>query len=118
MARARPRSTLKYSERFKATAVKLSQLPGVQVQEVADSLCIHLFKLSKWRKEAKEGLIVTKGVNLDKAAAAELKELRKIKKDYERLKVEHDLLKEAIEFSSNRRATSSPSSMPTKKKRQ
>ena len=118
MARARPRSTLKYSERFKATAVKLSQLPGVQVQEVAESLCIHPFMLSKWRKEAKEGLIVTKGVNLDKAAAAELKELRKIKKDYERLKVEHDLLKKAIEFTSNRRATSSPSSMPTKKKRQ
>jgi transposase len=114
MAKSGPRTTRKYSNRFKATAVKLSQLPGVEVQEVAQSLCIHPFMLSKWRKEAAEGLIVTKGIQLDKQASAELKELRKIKKDYERLKIEHDLLKKAIEFTSKRKATSSSSSTRTK----
>jgi transposase len=38
--------------------------------------------LSRWRKQAHEGLIVTKGVAVDKAVAAELKELRRIKKQY------------------------------------
>ena len=71
--------------------------------------------LSRWRKQAREGQIVSKGVEVDKQVAAELKELRKIKKAYERLQVEHDLLKKAIEFTSKRRATSLPSSTSTKK---
>ena len=69
--------------------------------------------LSRWRKQAREGLIVTKGVEVNKEIAAELKELRKIKKAYERLQVEHDLLNEAIKFTSKRRTTSTPSSPTT-----
>ena len=88
-----PRTTPRYSEHFKATAVRLSQLPGVAVQDVAESLYIHPFMLSRWRKQAREGKIVTKGVEVDKDVAAELKELRKLKRDYERLRIEHDLLK-------------------------
>jgi len=84
------------------------------VQDVAASLYIHPFMLSRWRKQAREGLIVTRGVAVDKAVAAELKELRRIKKQYERLKLEHDLLKKAIEFTSTRRTTSMPSSPTTK----
>ena len=116
MPRPGPRTTYKYTEQFKATAVRLSELPGVAIQDVASSLYIHPFMLSRWRKEAREGLIMTKGVEVDKAVAAELKELRKVKKDYERLKVEHDLLKKAIEFTSKLKATSSPSSTPSKKR--
>ena len=41
--------------------------------------------LSRWRKQAREGLIVTKGVEVDKDVAAELKELRELKREYERL---------------------------------
>jgi hypothetical protein len=40
-----------------------------------------------------KGDIVTKGVKLDPQVAAELKELRKLKKDYARLQMEHDILK-------------------------
>ncbi len=93
MARPGPRTTYRYTEKVKATAVRLSQLSGVSVQDVAASLYIHPFMLSLWRKQAREGLIVTKGVEVDKEIAAELKELRKIKKAHERLKIEHDLLK-------------------------
>ncbi len=57
-----------------------------------------------------------KGADVDKEIAGELKELRRIKKDYERLKVEHDLLKKAIEFTSIRNQTSSLSSTTTKKR--
>ncbi|HUG98944.1 MAG TPA: transposase [Gammaproteobacteria bacterium] len=114
MPRPGPRTTYRYSDHFKATAVRLSELPGVAVQDVAASLYIHPFMLSRWRKQAREGQIVTKGVAVDKAVAAELKELRRIKKEYERLKLEHDLLKKAIEFSSTRKARSSPSSSTAK----
>ena len=109
-----PRTTYRFSPEFKATAVRLSQMPGVAVQDVARSLYIHPFMLSRWRKQAREGTIVTKGVGVDKEVLAELKELRRVKKAYEQLKVEHDLLKKAIAFTSERRATSSPSS-PSKK---
>jgi transposase len=47
---------------------------------------------------------------VDKDVAAELKALRRMKKDYERLKLEHELLKKAIEFTSRRKVKSSPSS--------
>ena len=110
MPRPGPRTTYKYSDRFKATAVRLSQLPGVAVQDVADSLYIHPFMLSRWRKQAREGLIVTKGIAIDKETAAELKALRAMKRDYERLKLEHEILKKAIAFTSEQKATSSPSS--------
>jgi transposase len=103
MPRPGPRTTYKYSERFKATAVRLSQLRGVSVQEVADSLYIHPFMLSRWRKEAREGEIAMKGIEVEKDVAAELKELRRIKRDYERLKVEHELSKKPSSSLQNER---------------
>ena len=115
MPRPGPRTTNKYSDRFKATAVRLSELPGVEVQDVAESLYIHPFMLSRWRKQAREGQIVTKAVQVEKDVATELKSLRRIKKDYERLKLEHAILKKAIAFTSQRRARSSSSSKPTAK---
>jgi transposase len=110
MPKPGPRTTYKYTQEFKATAVRLSKLPGVAVGDVAQSLYIHPFMLSRWRKQAREGVIVTKGVAIDKEVAAELKELRRVKKAYEQLKIEHDLLKKAIAFTSSPRPISSPSS--------
>ncbi len=115
MPRPGPRTTNKYSDRFKATAVRLSELPGVAVQDVADSLYIHPFMLSRWRKQMREGQIVSK-VRVDKEVTAELRELRQLKKKYERLKLEHEILKKAIEFTSERKARSSSSSKPTAKR--
>jgi len=114
MPKPGPRTTYKYSDEFKATAVRLSQLGGIAVQDVAEALYIHPFMLSRWRKEAREGLIMTKGVEVDKEVAAELKALRRMKKGCERLKLEHEILKKAIEFTSARKATSLPSSRRTK----
>ncbi|MCW9057260.1 MAG: transposase [Gammaproteobacteria bacterium] len=114
MPKPGPRTTYKYSEEFKATAVRLSQLGGVAVQDVAEALYIHPFMLSRWRKEAREGMIMTKGVEVDKDVAAELKALRRMKRDYERLKIEHEILKKAIEFTSARKETSSHLSKRTR----
>lgn len=57
MPRAGPRKIHHYSLEFKLKAVKLSQLKGVEVQAVADALEIHPFMLSKWRKEARDGVL-------------------------------------------------------------
>jgi len=50
-----PKKVHRYSAEFKLTAVKLSGMPGVQVQTAADALDIHPFMLSRWRKEARDG---------------------------------------------------------------
>ena len=110
MPKPGPRTTYKYSDEFKATAVKLSELKGVEIQAVAKALYIHPFMLSRWRKEMREGKIMSKGADVNKEVAAELKELRKLKKAYERLKMENELLKKAIEYTSSRNQTSSGSS--------
>lgn len=108
MARPGRRTTKKYSEEFKATAVRLSEMDGVAVKDVAESLSIHPFMLSRWRKEARDGKLEIRGVAVEAGVAAELEALRRVKKEYERLKVEHELLKKAIEFTSTRRETSLP----------
>jgi len=115
MPKPGPRTTYKYSEEFKSTAVRLSHLSDVSVHDVAESLSIHPFMLSRWRKQVKDGEIMSKSVKVNKEAVVELKALRQMKKDYERLKIEHVLLKKAIEFTSTKRAISSNSLKPTRK---
>ena len=111
MPRAYTRKLHKYSEEFKATAVVLSELDGVAVQDVANELDIHPFMLSRWRKQVRDGVIAARKKQiLDPEIEAQLKELKQLKKDHARLKMEHDLLKKAIAFTSKRRTTSSNSS--------
>jgi len=107
----------RYSETFKATAVKLATMNGVLKQDVAESLDIHPFMLSRWIKEVREGKIVAKGkkVELDTETVTELKRLKKLEKEHERLKLEHALLKKAIRFCSEQKQTSSASSSRTGK---
>lgn len=57
-----PRTTCRYSREFKATAARLSQLDGVEVCDVAQSLCMHPFMLSKWRRQVREALRVAGGL--------------------------------------------------------
>lgn len=108
------RKTKRYSDEFKATAVRLSSLPDVLIQDVAYELDIHPFMLSRWRKEYREGRIVAKNkIEIDPKTAAELKRLRVLEREHARLKVEHDLLKKAIRFSSEQKQKSSRSSNDT-----
>lgn len=113
MARAGPRKVARYGEQFKATAVKLSSLPGVLIQDVAAALDIHPFMLSLWRKQVREGVIVAKAAKLDVETKAELKRLRELERRYKVLKEEHELLKKAIRFASDRKRRSSSSSKQT-----
>jgi transposase len=112
-----PRKIHNYGNEFKATAVKLSHLPGVQVQDVAEALDIHPFMLSRWRKEYREGLIVdnSKPDIETPAKITELYRLRQLEKEHAILKEEHALLKKAIRFCSEQRQKSLPSSSRTGK---
>lgn len=110
-----PQKVARYGVEFKLKAVQMSHAPGVQVKDVAESLCIHPFMLSKWRKQVRDGVLAGQMPELDVASLAELSRLRELEVKYKRLQMEHDLLKKAIWFASARKAKSSPSSRQTGK---
>jgi transposase len=107
-----PRRVNQYSLEFKLSAVKLSKLPGVQVQHVAEALDIHPFMLSRWRKESREGRLRGKSrkLELNTRLVAELRQLAELQQRYALLKEEHELLKKAIRFCSQAKRRSLPSS--------
>lgn len=108
----RPRRINSYSAEFKLQAVRLSEIDGVLVQDVAEALDIHPYMLSRWRKEAREGRIrakVPKPLPPPKVSR-EVKELARLKREHALLNQEHALLKKAIRFTSARKPTSSRSS--------
>ena len=104
-----PQKIYRYGVAFKLKAVQLSNQPGVLIKDVAESLCIHPFMLSRWRKEVRDGELVGKAAPLDATSVAELQRLREVEQQYKRLQREHDLLKKAIRFCSERKQRSMPS---------
>ena len=120
MAKPGPQKVKKYDLEFKLKAVALSDQPGVLIKDVAESLCIHPFMLSRWRKEVRDGVLSGTPPAPDTEAVAEavaeLKRLREVERQYRQLQQEHDLLKKAIRFVSERRQMSSPSSKQTGKR--
>jgi transposase len=112
--RAGPKKVQRYSLEFKLKAVKLSQLKGVEVQAVADALEIHPFMLSRWRKEARDGVLrgrVSMPPAVQVPAAHDVKRLQALQRAHAVLQEEHALLKKLIRFSSARQRTSSRSSI-------
>jgi transposase len=91
-------------------------LDGVQVQEVAETLDIHPFMLSRWRKEYREGKIVadkrTKVTSIRKEKA-ELDKVKQLETENARLKQENDLLKKWQRFLAERKQRNSNSSQET-----
>ena len=95
----------RYGLDFKLKAVRLTKIPGMQVQTVAASLDLHPVMLSRWRQEFREG-------RLNDAAPRirEIQRLQELEKAHKLLLEEHELLKQAIRFCSERRPTYSRSS--------
>ena len=62
-----------YGVDFKLRAVQLSNQPGVLVKDVAGSLDIHTFMLSKWRKQVRDGELTGKPPPLQPANSREAK---------------------------------------------
>ncbi len=90
-----PRKTWQYSNEFKAKAVELTHLDDIKIKDVAKTLDIHPFMLSRWRKEYREGKIVAskKKVTSLSKEKKELDRLKKLEKENARLRQENDLLK-------------------------
>jgi transposase len=112
MPRAGPKKVHRYSLEFKLKAVKLSQLKGVEVQAVADALEIHPFMLSRWRKEARDGVLRGR-VSVAHAVTPpprDMKRFQSLQRAHALLQEEHALLKKLIRFTSARKPTSSRSS--------
>ena len=104
----------RYSLEFKLKAVKLSQLKGVEVQAVAEALVIHPFMLSRWRKDARDGVLRGRA-SLPAAVkkmplAREMKSFQTLQRAHAVLQEEHALLKKLIRFTSARKPRSSRSS--------
>ena len=97
----KPRKTWHYLNEFKVKAVQLSLLENVQVKEVAETLDIHPFMLSRWRKEYREGKLVADKRQKITPMSKEIKELDRVKKleqENARLRQENDLLKKWQRF--------------------
>ena len=97
MPRAGPRKIHRYSLEFKATAVRLSHLPDVEVQAVAKALDIQPFMLSRWRKEEREGVLRGPGdrpaIKRPKVPVREVRQLQALERVHRLLQEEHALLK-------------------------
>lgn len=113
-ARLSAKKLPRYSLDFKRKAVKLTQVPGIEVQVVAAALDIHPVMLSRWRQEAREGWLRGSEPRArrepPKVPVRELRRLQALERAHALLQEEHELLKKAIRFCSERRQTSSSSS--------
>lgn len=92
----KPRRTWQYVNEFKIKAVQLSLLDNVQVRDVANTLDIHPFMLSRWRKEYREGKLVPDKRHKITSMVKDKKEvdrIKKLEKEIKQLKQENDLLK-------------------------
>jgi len=108
--------TQRYTSEFKSKAVQLSLLDGVKVCDVAKSLDIHPFMLSRWRKEQREGVIKVdkrKKVISLKRDKSELDKVKSLEKENARLKQENDLLKKWQRFLGEERQRNSSLSIGT-----
>src|SRR4051812_25667021 len=117
------KKVLKYTDREKLTAVRLSEAPGVKVKDVAAALDIHPFMLSRWRKEAREGRLGAAPIAVKKRkggrdaklkpkapSASQLTKYAQLKKQHEQLRKEHEFLKKFDRFRAQLKAKGSRSS--------
>lgn len=106
-----PRRVHRHSVEFKLKAVRLTQIEGVLVRDVAHALDVHPFMLSRWRSQARAGQLTARAeLRVPPRERREMKQLSALRRDYALLREEHELLKKAIRFCSARRPRRSPSS--------
>jgi transposase len=114
MAKVRMRKVGRYSNEFKITAIRLANLPGTYLQDVAKILDIHPIMLSRWKKEYREGKItgdphpeIEKLTEVEEKVA-EQSRIRELERALKKAQIENDLLKKTIEFNLEQRRKSSP----------
>ena len=114
-----PRKTWRYTDEFKAKAVELTYLEDIKIKDVAETLDIHPFMLSRWRKEYREGKIVAdkkKKLTSLSEDKQEMDRLKKLENENARLKKENDLLKKWQRYLAEQHQSALDSSRNTDKR--
>ena len=115
------KKVLKYTDREKMPAVRLSEAPGVKVKDVAAALDIHPFMLSRWRRAARQGSLGAPPIKVEKRkggrgpkprapSPAQMTKYAELKRQHEQLRKEHEFLKKFDRFRAQVRAKASRSS--------
>ena len=106
-----PKKTLKYSDEFKVQAVEMSLRDDLQVKQVAESLDIHPFMLSRWRKEYREGKFKGGKQNLKRLVEEAQKpgQIASLERELVRLRQENEILKKWQRFLAEQKANGSSS---------
>ena len=86
------KSRRKYTDEFKAEAVRLVLEEGYSISQAARNLDINANMLAKWKRELKGD------VEERKVAADEKEELRRLREEVRQLKMEREILKKATAF--------------------
>jgi transposase len=82
----------RYSPEFRAEAVKLVKTSGKPMTEIARELGVPESSLSGWMKAAEQS------EHKDALTEGEREELKRLRRDNERLQMERDFLKKAAAF--------------------
>ena len=80
----------KYSEEFKESAVAVYEQGGVSYKQLAQELGVNKATLQKWVSDSRKA-----SESLD---ACELEELKRLRKENKRLRMEREILKKAAAF--------------------
>lgn len=88
----------KFSEEFKSDAIRLVIETGISTRQASKELGIGQSTLEKWVKQHKELHKTTK------SSADESEELKRLKAENHKLKLERELLKKAAVFFANDRS--------------
>ena len=86
------KSRRKYTEEYKAEAVRLVVEEGYSISQAARNLDINANMLAKWKRE------LTGDVEERQVAADEKEELRRLREEVRQLKMEREILKKATAF--------------------
>ncbi|WP_299732013.1 transposase [uncultured Endozoicomonas sp.] len=107
--------TRKFCNEYKVSAVRLTFQPGIMIKDVAQSLDIHPFILSRWRKEYFEGKIVADERKVSKKLVSvprknemtDSERIKKLEHEVTALKKENDFLKKWKRFLAKQRRQNS-----------
>jgi transposase len=88
----------RFTEEFKAEAVRQALQPGVSKAKVAEDLQIHGNVLRKWVRQAAGSATALRAGKVDESAANLAKENQRLQKELARVKMERDILKKATAY--------------------
>src|SRR5918994_729146 len=97
-----------FTDEFKAEAVRLVTVEGHSARQVARDLDIHESLLRRWQRKLAARQVRAPGAKPSTTVAAaivvEQEEIRKLKRENERLRMERDILKKQLPSSRRRRS--------------